>query len=645
MERESFEDEDIARLMNENFINIKVDREERPDLDQIYMNAVQMMTGQGGWPMTMFLTPEAVPYYGGTYFPPEDRFNMPGFPRVLAGVAEAYRTRPDEVTTTAVALLGELRRFGLPLASDETLSLDLLDDAQIGMARSYDLTYGGFGNAPKFPAAMNLEFLLRQHLRAGDAKALEMVEHTCRMMAEGGMYDQLGGGFHRYSTDARWLVPHFEKMLYDNALLSRLYLHVFQQTHDDFYRRVAEETLDYVAREMTNELGGFYSTQDADSEGHEGKFFVWSPDEVIAVLGKDDATLFNAYYDVTGAGNFEGKSILNVNNSVEDIAKKAGVSTERLLESLQRGRQVLFSAREKRTKPDRDEKVLTAWNGLMLASFAEAAAILDRPDYLAIAEKNASFIQCNLLRDGLLLRTYRDGRAKLNAYLEDYAFYADGLVTLYQTTGELRWLESAISLIDRMIEEFWDEADGGFFYTGKSHETLIVRTKDYLDNATPSGNSVAAEVLLHVATLTDNESYRRTAIALLRLMTNSIKRYPSAFGRALGALDYFLSTPKEICIIGEASSADTDALRREVWKRFIPNKVIVQSSGVDAHAAEIVPLLRDRTMIDNHATAYVCEHYACKSPVISPDELTSQLTGTVGVSPAVSAKREHNVGS
>lgn len=626
MERESFEDEDIARLMNENFINIKVDREERPDLDQIYMNAVQMMTGQGGWPMTMFLTPEGVPYYGGTYFPPEDRHNMPGFPRVLAGVAEAYRTRPDDVTKTAVTLLGELRRFGLPQASDEALSLELLDEAQSGMARSYDSRYGGFGNAPKFPAAMNLEFLLRQYHRTGNTKALEIVEHTCRMMAEGGMYDQLGGGFHRYSTDARWLVPHFEKMLYDNALLSRLYLHVYQQTRNEFYRRIAEETLDYVAREMTNEFGGFYSTQDADSEGHEGKFFVWSPNEVSAVLGADDATLFNAYYDVTVGGNFEGQSILNINDSLDDVAKKTGVSTEFLLETLQRGRQELFVAREKRIKPDRDEKVLTAWNGLMLASFAEAAAILDRPDYLAIAEKNASFVQDNLLRDGLLLRTYRDGRAKLNAYLEDYAFYADGLVTLYQTTGELRWLESASSLVDRMIQEFWDEEDGGFFYTGKSHESLIVRTKDYFDNATPSGNSVAAEVLQHVASLTGNENYQRTAVALLRLMTNSIKRYPSAFGRALGALDFLLSTPKEICIVGETSSADTDALLREVWQRFIPNKVVVQSTGTDSRAADVVPLLRDRTMIENRATAYVCEHYTCKTPVNTPEELALQLS-------------------
>jgi uncharacterized protein len=616
--------------MNDNFINIKVDREERPDLDQIYMNAVQMMTGQGGWPMTMFLTPEGVPFYGGTYFPPEDRHHMPGFPRVLTGAADAYRSRPDDVTKTAVTLLGELRRFGLPTESDATISYDLLENAQQGMARTFDTRNGGFGSAPKFPAAMNLEFLLRQHYRTGDTKALEMVEVTCRKMAEGGLYDQLGGGFHRYSTDAGWLVPHFEKMLYDNALLSRLYLYVYQQTHDDFYRRIVEETLDYVAREMTDEFGGFYSTQDADSEGHEGKFFVWSPDEIVSALGAKDAALFNAYYDVTASGNFEGKNILNINHSLEDVAKKSGVSASQLEETLHRGRQKLFEVREQRIKPDRDEKVLTAWNGLMLASFAEAAVVFDRPDYLSIATKNASFVLSEMLRDGLLLRTYRDGTAKLNAYLEDYAFYVDGLITLYQANGEIRWLESAVSLIDRMIEEFWDESDGGFFYTGKSHEALIVRTKDYFDNATPSGNSVAAEVLLHVAALTGNEKYIRTATSLLRLMTTSINRYPSAFGRALGAIDFYLSTPKEICIIGDVSSTDTRNLSRVVWKQFLPNKIVAQSTGEDKTAAEVVPLLRDRTMIDGRAAAYVCENYVCKAPVTTPEDLASQLSNIQG---------------
>ncbi|HEY0407881.1 MAG TPA: thioredoxin domain-containing protein, partial [Pyrinomonadaceae bacterium] len=457
MEHESFENEEIARLMNENFISIKVDREERPDLDQIYMNAVQMMTGHGGWPMTVFLTPEGVPFYGGTYYPPVDRYNMPGFPRVLLGVAEAYRSQPDEITQSADTMLAELRRLGQARASNEGIAVELLDDAARGIARSYDAQHGGFGSAPKFPAPMNLEFLLRVYHRTGQSDALEMVEHTCRKMAEGGMYDQLGGGFHRYSTDARWLVPHFEKMLYDNALLARLYLHAYQATRNDFYRRIAEETLDYVAREMMDERGGFYSTQDADSEGHEGKFFVWTIDEVKEILGAEDGALFSSYYDVTAGGNFEGQNILNVTRSIEDAAKASGVTVERLREALARGRRALFDARERRVKPDRDEKVLTAWNGLMLAAFAEAAAILEREDYLNAAKNNAQFVLDNLRREGLLLRAYKDGQAKLNAYLEDYAFFIDGLLALYEAAGELRWLEEALSLALTMNAEFWDE--------------------------------------------------------------------------------------------------------------------------------------------------------------------------------------------
>jgi uncharacterized protein len=623
---ESFENPEIAALLNKYFINIKVDREERPDLDQIYMNAVQMMTGHGGWPMTMFLTPEGVPFYGGTYFPPEDRYNMPGFPRVLQGVAESYRARPDDVTKTAVTVLTELRRMGQARESKETLSSALLDTAYRGTARNYDERHGGFGSAPKFPAPMNLEFLLRTYHRTEQGEALEMVEHTCRKMAEGGMYDQLGGGFHRYSTDARWLVPHFEKMLYDNALLSRHYLHVYQQTGDGFYRRIVEETLSYVVREMTDERGGFYSTQDADSEGHEGKFFVWTPSEIKEVLGEEDGSLFCAYYDVTERGNFEGKNILHVDRSVEEVAKEAGVTPERLTESLRRGRLELFEARERRIKPGRDEKVLTAWNGLMLASFAEASVILERDDYREIATSNAQFVLDNLRRDGLLLRTYKDGQAKLNGYLEDYAFTADGLIALYEATGERRWLEEAQRITDRMVEEFWDETEGGFFYTGESHEELIVRSKDYMDNATPSGNSVAAEVLLRLSILTGREDYSRHAVTILRLIGDMIRRYPSAFGRALGALDFYLSSPKEIAIIGESGAPDTRALAREVWKPYLPNKVVAQSAEGDlARAAELVPLLRERAMIEGHATAYVCENYTCQQPVATAGELAAQL--------------------
>jgi uncharacterized protein YyaL (SSP411 family) len=625
MEHESFENDAIAALMNENFVNIKVDREERPDLDQIYMSAVQMMTHQGGWPMTVFLTPEAVPFYAGTYFPPQDRYNMPGFPRVLQSVADAYRERRDDIQQTAASILSELKRSSTTVESSSQLSVELLDAAYRGIVKNYDETNGGFGGAPKFPPAMTLEFLLHTFYRTGNQQALEIVRYTCRKMAEGGIYDQLGGGFHRYSTDARWLVPHFEKMLYDNALLSRLYLHYYQVSHDEAARAIVEGILDYVLREMTSPEGGFYSTQDADSEGVEGKFFVWSLEEVKQLLGERDAKLFGAYYNVTDAGNFEGENILNITRELSEIAAKEKVTLEELSASLDRSRQILFAAREKRVKPARDEKVLTAWNGLMLASFAEAAAVLDRSDYLEAAQRNARFVLDNLRRDQLLLRTYKDGQAKLNAYLEDYAFFIDGLVTLFETSGELLWIDEARALTNKMIEEFWDDEDGGFFFTGRSHEDLIVRSKDFFDNATPAGNSVAVEVLLRVGLLTDNSDYQRRATTILRLMAATMQRYPSGFGRILCALDFHLGRPQEIAIIGAAGAQETRLLLNEIWQLYLPNKVVAQSSPNDTAGAEVIPLLRDRPQLNGQATAYVCEHFTCKQPVTNPAELASQL--------------------
>jgi uncharacterized protein YyaL (SSP411 family) len=625
MEHESFEDEAIAKLMNDNFVNIKVDREERPDLDQIYMNAVQMMTQHGGWPMTVFLTPEAVPFYAGTYFPPVDRYNMPGFPRVLQSLADAYRERPDDIQQTAASVLTGLNRASSLSESNELLSHDLLDAAYRGTIRNYDATNGGFGGAPKFPPAMTLEFLLRTFYRTGIPEALEIVRQTCRKMAEGGIYDQLGGGFHRYSTDAQWLVPHFEKMLYDNALLSRLYLHYYQVTGEASARSIVEGILDYVVREMTGPAGGFYSTQDADSERVEGKFFVWTIDEIKQNLTEPEAGVFIEYYNVTEAGNFDDANIPNVTREVSELAKQRNVSVEELNAVLLRARTKLFEAREKRVKPARDEKVLTAWNGLMLASFAEASAVLDRKDYLEVARRNAQFILQSLRKDGLLLRTYKDGQAKLNAYLEDYAFFTEGLLTLFETTGELRWLTEARTLTDVMIAEFWDEEAGGFFYTGESHEKLIVRSKDFFDNATPSGNSVAAEVLLRLGLLTDNADYRRRAATVLRLSAPAFRRYPSGFGRMLGALDFYLGSPKEIAVIGAQASADTELLVKEVWTHYLPNKVLARLDPKDQHLAGEIPLLRDRPQLSGQATAYVCEQFVCKQPVTSASALRSQL--------------------
>ena len=632
MEHESFESEAIANLMNENFVNIKVDREERPDLDQIYMNAVQMMTHQGGWPMTVFLTPEAVPFYAGTYFPPEDRYNMPGFPRVLISVADAYRERPEDVQQTAASVLSELKRSTTTVESSKLLSTELLDTAYRGIVKNYDSTNGGFGGAPKFPPAMTLEFLLHTFYRTANNQALEIVSNTCGKMARGGIYDQLGGGFHRYSTDARWLVPHFEKMLYDNALLARLYLHYYQVSTDEAARAVAEGILDYVVREMTDTSGGFYSTQDADSEGVEGKFFVWSLDEIKQLLDKRDAALFADYYNITSGGNFEGENILNVTRDLSEIAAAESVTVEELSRTLEQSRKALFEAREKRVKPARDEKILTAWNGLMLASFAEAAAVLNRSDYLAVAKQNARFILNNLRREGLLLRSYKDGQAKLNAYLEDYAFFIDGLLTLFETSGELQWLEEARSLTATMIEEFWDDEEGGFFYTGRSHEDLIVRSKDFFDNATPAGNSVAAELLLRIGLLTDNSDYQRRAATILRLMASTVQRYPSGFGRLLCALDFYLATPKEIAIIGDATAAEMRLLIDQVWKTYLPNKIVAQTSPEDAAALERVPLLRNRPLLDNKATAYVCERFTCRKPVTSAADLASQLMSGAGAS-------------
>jgi uncharacterized protein YyaL (SSP411 family) len=629
MEHESFENEAIAKVMNDNFVNIKVDREERPDLDQIYMNAVQMMTHHGGWPMTVFLTPEAIPFYAGTYFPPEDRHNMPGFPRVLISLAEAFRERPEDIQQTAYSVLNELKRSTATSESGEVLSPDLLDTAYRGIIKGYDATNGGFGGAPKFPPAMTLEFLLHTFYRTGNQEALDIVKHTARKMAEGGIYDHLGGGFHRYSTDARWLVPHFEKMLYDNALLSRFYLHCYQAGNDETARAVVEGILDYVVREMTDPMGGFYSTQDADSEGVEGKFFVWSMAEVKQLLGDTDAALFAAYYKITNAGNFEGENILNVTRDLNEVAQTENVSTEQLRETLAKGRQKLFEAREKRVKPARDEKVLTAWNGLMLAGFAEAGIILDRPDYTEVARRNARFVLENLRKDGLLLRTYKDGQSKLNAYLEDYAFYIDGLLTLFETTGELEWFNEALSLTTTMIDEFWDDQEGAFFYTGRSHEELIVRSKDFFDNATPSGNSVAADVLLRIGLLTDNSDYQRRATTILRLTAAALRRYGAGFGRMLCALDFHLGKPKEIAIIGTPGSEDTEALLKASWSAYLPNKVVAVATAGNESAANAISLLRDRPQIDGHATAYVCEQFVCKEPVTAPTRLASQLLGKV----------------
>ncbi|MCG3159825.1 MAG: hypothetical protein JMDDDDMK_00845 [Acidobacteria bacterium] len=625
MERESFEDEAIAKLMNDNFVNIKVDREERPDLDTIYMNAVQMMTGHGGWPMTVFLTPDGKPFYGGTYFPPNDRHGMPGFPRILIALAEAYRERRDEIESSADGALGELKRLDRIAQQEGELGYEIADHAANQLLRTLDPVNGGFGNRPKFPPSMSLQFLLRQWRRTKDASALNAVELTLNKMARGGMYDQLGGGFHRYSVDEKWLAPHFEKMLYDNALLSRVYTEAFLATGNEFYRRIATETLDYVVREMTDRSGGFYSTQDADSEGEEGKFFVWTPEEVVALLGEEDARLFNRYFDVSEMGNFEGHSILHVDEDVDVIARLMRAPRERLLEVIERGRPILFDAREKRVKPYRDEKILTAWNGLMMRSFAEASRAFDRKDYLEAATRNAEFLLANLRRDGRLLRTYKDGESKLNGYLEDYAYVVDGLLALYEASFDLRWFEEARALTETMIEQFQDAEAGGFFFTSADHETLITRTKDFYDNAIPSGNSVAAAALLRLSLFTGEDRYRQIAETILRLMKSTMMRAPSAFGYLLSALDLLLASPYEIAIIGAPEAEDTRAMINVVFKRYLPNKVVAFAPEADSRASRTIKLLEGRDRIDGKATAYVCRDFYCESPTTDAGKLAEQL--------------------
>jgi hypothetical protein len=626
---ESFEDEAIAQLMNDNFINIKVDREERPDLDAIYMNAVQMMTGSGGWPMTVFLTPDGKPFYGGTYFPPVDRHGMPGFPRVLISVAEAYRERRDEIESSAEGMLGELNRLDRIVAPkgglEGELNYEVADHAANHLLRARDPVHGGFGNKPKFPPSMALEFLLRQYHRTKDAGALDVVELTLNKMARGGIYDQLGGGFHRYSVDEKWLAPHFEKMLYDNALLSRIYTEAFLATGAEFYKRIAVETLDYVAREMTDKDGGFYSTQDADSEGEEGKFFVWTPEEVTALLGEEDARLFNRYFDVSEMGNFEGHNILHVDEDIDVIARLMRVSQARLAEAVERGKRILFDAREKRVKPYRDEKILTAWNGLMMRSFAEASRAFDRKDYLELAVRNADFLLTRLRHDGRLLRTYKDGQSKLNGYLEDYSYVIDGLLALYEASFDPRWFEEARALAETMVAQFWDAEAGGFFFTSADHESLITRTKDFYDNAIPSGNSVAASALTRLSLLMGEDRYRKMAETILRLVKPAMMRAPSAFGRMLSALDLFLASPYEIAIIGAPEALETRAMVDLVFKRYLPNKVVAFAPEADSKASQTVKLLEGRGRIDGKTTAYVCRNFYCEAPQTRAEGLAEAL--------------------
>ncbi len=597
MERESFEDEDTARVMNEHFVCIKLDREERPDVDSIYMEACQAMTGSGGWPLNVFLTPEQVPFYAGTYFPPEPRMGAPSWRQVLGAVAEAWDERADEIRADAGRVAERLRGGALLRPSEEPLQESALDAAVDGLRKGYDRVHGGFGGAPKFPPASAVELLLRR----GE---VDLALHTLRAMAAGGIHDQVGGGFHRYTVDERWLVPHFEKMLYDNALLARVYVHGWQVSADPLLRDVAENTLDWMLKEMRGPEGGFYSALDADSEGVEGRFYVWSLDELRELLG-DDADEAIAWFGATQHGNFEGANILVRGDGPEPAA-------------LPEWRRRLYEARAERVWPGLDDKRLTAWNALAISALADAGAGFEREDYLDAAREAAGFVLAELREDGegRLLRTWKDGRGRLNAYLEDHAFLLEALLSLYEATFQPRWFTAARELADTMIARFADEENGGFFETSDDHEQLVARRKDLEDHPIPSGNSSAAYGLLRLGALTGEHQYERRAESALRLLHQIAAKHPQAFAHLLQALDFRLAPVREVALVGPGR----EPLERVLRSGFRPHLVLAGGEP------DGVPLLEGRTAVDGRAAAYVCERFACRAPVTDPEELARLLS-------------------
>ncbi|MFO7918883.1 MAG: thioredoxin domain-containing protein [Anaerolineae bacterium] len=594
MAHESFEDEETAALLNEHFVSIKVDREERPDLDRIYMQAVQAMTGSGGWPMSVFLTPQGAPFYGGTYFPAERRYGMSAFKTVLRRIAEAWETERDALLADGQRVKAAIEQVGMG-EEEANLTPEAIERAYADLRRAFDPDNGGWGAGPKFPQPMALEFLLAYHLETGDSHALRMVTKTLEAMARGGVYDQLGGGFHRYAVDGEWLVPHFEKMLYDNAQLARVYLHAWQVTERPLFRAVAEETLDYVLREMTHPQGGFYATQDADIEGEEGATYLWTPEEIRNVLGQE-ADPFMAAYDVSQGGNFEGKNILTFQGTLE----------ERL--DLAAAREKLLAARDRRPQPGRDEKVLASWNGLILAAFAEAGLALDRDDYRAAAQRNAEFnLQEMSTSDGRLYHTWKEGAASVEGFLSDYTHLTEGLLTLYQTALEPGWYEAAQALVETIIAHF--AAETGFYDTADDAEELITRPQELQDNAVPSGNAMAATVLTELAHLAEDLAYADRATEALRAMQAPVQQHPLSLGQWLIALQLTLAPPTAVAVVGDPNAEDARALLRVARRGYHPHRLVA------AGDAPPPPVLADRPLVDGQAAAYVCRGGTCRPPV------------------------------
>jgi len=624
MERESFEDERTAALMNEHFVCVKVDREERPDLDEIYMAATQALnSGQGGWPMTVFLTPEQEPFFAGTYYPPRDAYGRPGFPTLLTRLAEIWRERPDQVHEEARAITEHLRHQ-VAVAQAMPVGPAEIEKAVAQLAEAFDPEFGGFGGAPKFPPATALSLLLRHHCRTGDAHALLMVTRTLTCMARGGIYDQIGGGFARYATDERWLVPHFEKMLYDNALLAPVYLEAFQVTRDPLFGRVGREVLDYVLREMTSKEGAFFSATDADSEGEEGKFFVWTKEEIEQILGPEAARRTCAYFDVRPEGNWEGKSILHAPRPIEEVAATLGVSAEELQATIQEARCKLYAARARRVPPGLDDKILTGWNGLMIRAMAAGAGVLGDARYLDAARRAVDFLLATLRREnGRLLRTYRDGKAHLDAVLEDYAFLAEGLIDLYEAGGEARYLDEAGKLADRIALDFADPETGAFFTTARDHERLILRRREGMDGATPSPNATAAMVLARLSYHFDREDWRQAATRAVMAHGALIRRWPRGFAKSLEAVDFLLDGPVELAVIGAQGDPGREALLREAGRPYLPNRILGHHDPASGESPR--PLLRGKGLVEGRAALYVCRNFACEAPITDPARAAEAL--------------------
>lgn len=598
MEKKSFEKEDVAAILNKDYISIKVDREERPDVDKIYMGALYTMRQRGGWPLTIVMTPDLKPFFGGTYFPRKK------LKTILTKLAESWKTDRSQINKVSENIYKTLQNIHTLKAGDVELNDTILKTAYDKYVKRFDFKDGGFGKQPKFPPTMRLKVLLRIYNRTGNRKALSMVEKTLDKMARGGMYDHLGGGFHRYSTDKVWLVPHFEKMLYDNASLSQIYLETYQITKKPFYAAVVKETLDYILRDMTGSDGGFYSAEDADSEGEEGKFYVWKNSELKKLLSPNEYMIFQKVYGTTDKGNFEhGKNILNLQKKYSWAIKKDA--------KIKSAQKKLFPVREKRIHPYKDDKVVTSWNGLMIASMAKAYQVLRADKYLKAAQKAALFIKKNLYQDGKLYRRYREGEKRFHGTLDDYAYLIQGLLTLYQADYNPEWIRWAVELQKTQDDLMWDEKGGGYFFSEKGVKNLLVRTKEYSDGARPNGNGVAALNLLELYGLTLNKSYKEKAVKVFQAAGNRLAKYPPSYSQLVIALDYYLDDAKEVAVVGSKSSKDTDQILSYLQKTFLPNQVTAYSTP---DKTDEVPILNKKTERKGKTTVYVCEDFICKAP-------------------------------